>query len=153
MIKDIEEKENRYKFLKSKIEEEISKFKVKQTILDEKLQNIRDSAKTATHDTLSISFNAQNQENVYELVKSHILELENLKNYIDSELNKISKQKALQKTLFEKFKDKVKVKQTQLGTFQIEYDDSDIEDITEDTLVSKKLINSLKEQIFGKKQN
>jgi len=153
MIKDIEEKENRYKFLKSKIEEEISKFKVKQTILDEKLQNIRDSAKTATHDILSISFNAQNQENVYELVKSHILELENLKNYIDSELNKISKQKALQKTLFEKFKDKVKVKQTQLGTFQIEYDDSDIEDITEDTLVSKKLINSLKEQIFGKKQN
>lgn len=150
MLEDIDEKETRYKFLKSKIEEEISKFKVKQTTLDEKIQNIKDSAKTATRDTVSISLNTKNQKNVYELVKSHILELENLRNYLNSELTKIAKQKALQKTLQEKFKDNVKVKQNQLGTFQVEYDDSDINDISEDTLVSKKLISTLKNKIFNK---
>jgi len=147
---DINEKEQRYKFLKTKIEEEISKFKVKLTKLDQKIQDIKESSKTVVHDTLPIALNAENQENIYELVKSHILELDNLKNYLDIELEKISKQKQLQKTLEEKFDDNIKVIENQLGGFKIEYTDNDVNEISQDTLVSKKLITSLKEDIFGK---
>jgi len=151
MPEDINEKENRYKFLLSKIDGEIEKFKIKQTTLDQKMQDIKDSTKIATHDAIPISLNAKNQENVYELVKAHILELENLKNYLNIELEKIAKQKKLQQTLQQKFKDNIKVEQNQLGSFKISYTDQDVEDITEDTLVSKKQINSLKENVFGKK--
>jgi len=151
MVEDINEKENRYKFLLSKIDEEASKFKIKLSTLDQKMQDIRDSTKNASHDIIPISLNASSQDNVYELVKAHILELENLKNYINIELDKISKQKALQKTLQDKFKDNVKVEQNQMGGFKISYTDDDVNKITEDTLISKKLIGSLKESVFGKK--
>ena len=151
MVEDINEKENRYKFLLSKIDEEVSKFKVKLSTLDQKMQDLRDSAKIATHDVIPISLNTKTQDNVYELVKSHILELDNLKNFINLELEKIAKQKTLQKTLQDKFKDNVRVEQNQLGSFKIEYNDLDVDKITEDTLISKKLIGSLKESVFGKK--
>lgn len=151
MVEDINEKENRYRFLLSKIDEEASKFKIKLSTLDQKMQDLRDSAKNASHDIIPISLNASSQDNVYELVKAHILELENLKNYINIELDKISKQKALQKTLQDKFKDNVKVEQNQMGGFKISYTDDDVNKITEDTLISKKLIGSLKESVFGKK--
>ena len=151
MVDDINEKENRYKFLLSKIDEEVGKFKIKLSTLDQKMQDLRDSAKVASHDVIPISLNTASQDNVYELVKAHILELDNLKNFINLELDKIAKQKSLQKTLQDKFKDNVKVEQNQLGGFKIAYTDDDINKITEDTLISKKLIGSLKESVFGKK--
>ena len=58
MPEDINEKENRYKFLLSKIDGEIGKFKIKQTTLDQKMQDIKDSTKIATHDAIPISLNA-----------------------------------------------------------------------------------------------
>lgn len=151
MNEDIIEKENRYKFLQSKIDEEISKFKIKLTTLDQKMQDLRDTSKMATKEIIPISLNAVNQDNVYELVKAHILELENLRNFIILELEKIAKQKNLQNILEEKFKDNVKVEQNQMGTFKIDYTDQDITEISQDTLVSKKLISTMKENVFGKK--
>jgi len=151
MTVDINEKENRYKFLISKIDDELSKFKIKLTALDQKLQDIRDTSKIATHDIIPISLNAKSQDNVYELVKAHILELDNLKNFISLELDKIAKQKNLQKTLQQKFSNNVLVEQSQTGAFKIDYSDNEIDKISDDTLISKKLISSLKESVFGKK--
>lgn len=151
MPEDINEKENRYKFLLSKIEDETSKFKIKLTTLDQKLQDIRDTSKVATHDIIPIALNAKNQDNVYEMVKAHILELDNLKNFINLELDKIAKQKNLQKALQQKFSNNIVVEQSQSGTFKIDYSDSDVDKISDDTLISKKLIGSLKESVFGKK--
>lgn len=149
-MEDINEKENRFKFLLSKIEGEISKFKVKQTTLEQKMQDIKLVARSFD-EQVPIALNAENQDNVYELLKAHLLELENLKAYLSQELNKIEKQKRIEKELKTKFNDNIKVEQNQLGGFKINYNDNEINKIAEDAIISKKLISSLKENIFNKK--
>ncbi len=147
---DINEKEERYKFLLSKIDNEISKFKVKQTVLEQKLIDIKNNTKAITQESIPIALNANEQQNVYEFLKSHILELENLKSFLNQELNKIAKQKDLQNTLTQKYKNNIKVEQNQLGGFKIDYNDDEINKIAEDTIISKKLISTLKSNIFEK---
>ncbi len=149
-MEDIIEKENRFKFLLSKIDGEISKFKIKQTTLDQKLQDIKQVTKSF-NEQIPIALNADNQENVYELLKAHILELENLKAYISQELNKIDKQKKIENELKTQFQENIKVEQNQLGGFKINYKDEDINKIADEAIMSKKLISTLKESIFNKK--
>lgn len=149
-MEDIIEKENRFRFLLSKIDGEISKFKIKQTTLEQKIQDIKQVTKSFD-EQVPIALNAENQENVYELLKAHLIELENLKSYISQELNKIEKQKKIEKELKSQFSDNIKVEQNQLGGFKINYKDDDINKIADEAIISKKLISSLKENIFNKK--
>jgi thioester reductase-like protein len=149
-MEDIIEKENRFRFLLSKIDGEISKFKIKQTTLEQKIQDIKQVTKSFD-EQVPIALNAENQENVYELLKAHLIELENLKSYISQELSKIEKQKKIEKELKSQFNDNIKVEQNQLGGFKINYKDEDINKIADEAIISKKLISSLKENIFNKK--
>lgn len=149
-MEDIIEKENRFRFLLSKIDGEISKFKIKLTILEQKIQDIKQVTR-GFDEQVPIALNAENQENVYELLKAHLIELENLKSYISQELNKIEKQKKIEKELKSQFNDNIRVEQNQLGGFKINYKDDDINKIADEAIISKKLISSLKENIFNKK--
>lgn len=147
---DIEEKEERLKFLQSKVEGEISKFKSKQSFLEGKMQEIKLATKNISHEPIPISFTSNNTENVYDLIKTHLLELENLKNYLSIELEKIIAQKKILNNLEQKYGETVSVVQNSTGGYTINYSDDDIEKIKEDTLMSKKLVTSLKDSVFKK---
>ncbi len=151
-MEDLEEKEQRLKFLQSKVDGEIFKFKTKLSFLDGKMQEIKLATKTVGHEPIPITFTSanNNHENVYDLIKAHLLELDNLKNYLSIELEKIASQKKILKNLDQKYGESVSVVQNSQGGFTVNYSDDDIEKIKEDALMSKKLVTSLKDSVFKK---
>ncbi len=149
---DLNEKEERLRFLLSKIDGELTKFKEIKITLDKKKQELNTDLSKLDASGTSISFYSDEQENVAEYVNSHTLELENLKNYIANELQKIIKQKSILETLKKKYGDKVTVEENQLGGFKIKYTDNDIISAAQTTNLSKKLVQNLKETTLKKQE-
>jgi hypothetical protein len=152
MIMDLDAKEERLRFLQSKIDNELSKFKDIKDRLDNKRKELSSAVDKIGASGSSISFFSESQENVLEYVNSHTLELENLRNYISSELKKVIKQKDLLEAMRKQYGDKVVVEQTQLGDFRIKYTDEDVDNAAQQTNLSKKLVQQLKESTL-KNQN
>ena len=150
---DLSEKEERLRFLLGKIDNEVSKFRNIKNELDTKKQELSKEISKSGVDNVSINLYSDTQDNIVEFVNSHVLELENLKNYISSELNKTVKRKDLLASLRKKYGDKVTVEETQFGEFRIKYSDKDVTDAAQITNLSKKLIRNLKETAMSVKKD
>jgi len=145
---DLEDKQERYEFLLSKLNIEIEKFEDLARKLLEKKQDVINSVKKIDSSDVIITLSTDTQDNVTDFVNSHLLELKNLKNYINNELEKVKKQKELLNNLKAKYGDKIKIEQTQMGNFKIKYDDETIDKTIELTNISKKLIKNLKNNLL-----
>lgn len=146
----MQEKEDRFKFLLSKLEGEIAKFTLIKSNLDLKRKDIITETAKVGSDGVNVTLFAQDQENLNELTNSHLMELENLKNYITNELSKVQKQKELFNNLKAKYGDKVSVEDGQFGGFKIKYTDNDIEEALQNITISKKILQNLRDTTMNK---
>lgn len=148
---DLLEKEERLRFLLSKIDSELSKFKDIKSELETKKQELTKELEKLHASDANISFYSEDQENVFEFVNSHNLELENLKNYIAGELQKVVKQREILELMKKKYGDNIIVEETQFGGIKIKYTDDEISEAAQTTTLSKKLVQNLKDTTLNKK--
>jgi len=152
-MQNLKEKEERFRFLLSKIEAEVSKFKEINEELNKKKTEIMKFITKSGAENVTITLSSDNQENISELVSAHLLELENLRNYIAGELQKIVKEEELLEMLSQKYNDKISIEETEKGSFKIKYNDEDIDNAILSTNLSKKLVQSLKDTTLKQKQS
>jgi len=149
---DLNDREERLRFLLSKIDSELSKFKEIKNNLDKKREDIAKDLEKLNATDANISLVADDQENVSDYINGHVLELENLRNYISGELQKTIKQIEILAEMKKKYGNKVTVEETQFGGVKIKYTDEDVLNAAQTTNLSKKLVQSLKDSTLNKKE-
>ena len=140
---DLEEKEQRYRFLYSKVDNELNKIKGLKDILDEKKTDVYKLVGNKQVD-FSLHF-GDNSEDLYSGVNSYIGDLENLKHYLSLELEKIVKQIELKAALIGKYGKSIVVSGDEIPV--VTYNDEEILGIESKYLGSKKLIDDLKSKM------
>ncbi len=142
MIMDLEEKEQRYRFLYTKLDSELNKVKSMKQILDGKRAEVYN---LVGNKQVDFSLHMGSEEDIYSQINNYIGELENLKHYLSLELEKIVRQIGLKDALKKGLGDAITVSGEDLPV--VSYKDQEIADIETKYQVSKKLIDSLKSKM------
>ncbi|MDD4983716.1 MAG: hypothetical protein PHH82_02660 [Candidatus ainarchaeum sp.] len=140
---DLEEKEQRYRFLYSKVDNELNKIKGLKDKMEEKKTDVYKLAGNKQVD-FSLHF-GDNSEDLYSGVNSYIGDLENLKHYLSLELEKIVKQIDLKNSLVKKYGKSITVSGDE--TPVVTFNDDEVSEIESKYTVSKKLIDDLKSKM------
>lgn len=143
---ELKEKEERLRFLLSKIDSEIEKFKEMQASVEERKMSInRDiTSKGLSEVPLEIRPHSDEQDGLGGEVNRHLMELSKMRNYLNGKLELVIKEEELLKELKKKHGNKVSLVKTDEGEFEIVYEDSETEEMYDKLKASRKLIADLK---------
>ncbi|MFH1586272.1 MAG: hypothetical protein ABID38_00270 [Candidatus Diapherotrites archaeon] len=146
---DLKEQEERLKFLISRIDSEIEKFK---KILAE-VEGKRDELDNAITKKglqsvpINIAPHSMDKRGLYEELQQHILDLNKLKNLINSRLDVVIKEEELILGLKEKYGKSVNLEKNEGGEFEVSFKDAGTENAYSQIKNSRRLIEQLKESI------
>jgi len=140
---DLDEKEQRYRFLYSKIDTELNKIKGLKDRMEEKKTDVYKLVANKQVD-FSLHFGDES-EDLYSEINSYIGELENLKHYLSQELERIVKQIELKNSLVKKYGKAINVSGDEVPV--VTFNDEDTSEIESKYQVSKKLIDDLKSKM------
>jgi hypothetical protein len=142
-----EEREERYKFLESKIEDEVDKFKRIEKDLEKKEKELHEEIENTKIKDIQVTLISDQDEKILEKVKFHLLELQNIKTLIDKKLKRVQEEKSLIKTFSKKYKDNISIEDNNQGHFLVRYSDKDIDSANKNIYLSKKSLLKLKENL------
>lgn len=145
----LKEREERLRFLLTKVDSEIDKF---ESLLGsaENLQSELDAEIRGTGlQSLPINFtpHTEGQRDLQDELKQHILSLNKLKNLINKKLKKVIREEELLEGLQKKYGDKVSLKGAGKGELELIYKDEETEKMFSRLKNSKKMISQLKESV------
>ena len=142
----LKESEERLRFLLSKIDSEIEKFKGISDLVYNKRQAISTeiTKKGLNEVPLEIRPHSTEEPGLTEELTKHLLELNKMKNYLSSKLELVIKEEELLKELKKKHGDNVELVKNPAGEFEIIYKDSETDDAYNKLKASRKLISDLK---------
>jgi len=143
---ELKEREERLRFLLSKIDSEIEKFKKISGLVDGKRQALSTeiTKKGLSEVPLEIRPHSGEEQGLTEEITKHLLELNKMKNYLSSKLELVIKEEELLEELKKKHGDNVELLKTPAGEFEIVYTDSETDDAYNKLKASRKLVSDLK---------
>ncbi|MCX8158108.1 MAG: hypothetical protein N3D73_00380 [Candidatus Diapherotrites archaeon] len=148
-MEDLKDKEERLRFLLSKIEDEIDRFSKMQEIIETKNRElfVEISKKGLTETPLEIAPHSDGHQSLLDEVREHILELNKVKSYLSAKLDLILKEEELIEALKKKYGNNVNLLKRADGVFEISYTDEETKNTYLKLKASKKLLSDLKSSI------
>ena len=148
---ELKEKEERLRFLLSKIDSEIGKFKEMSESLEEKKNALvkEISRKGVAEVPVEITPHSGEQESLAEEITCHLLELNKMKNYLGGKLEIILKEEELLEELKKKYGSKVSLVKGRKGEFEIMYTDAETDAVYTKLKAGKKLVLDMRESMKG----
>jgi len=145
----LKEREERLKFILSKVNTETEKFRKILSSLEARQEELSEavSGKGISNIPVNITPHTESSENLYEETRQHIMELTKLKSLIETRLNLVIKEEELIAELKEKYGDNVSLAKLPTGEFQIEFRDGKSEDAFEQLKMSRKMIGQLRDSV------
>ncbi len=146
---DLKEREERLKFILSKVNTEIEKFGKIQSALEARQDELSEAVagKGISNIPVNITPHTESSENLYEETRQHIMELTKLKSLIETRLNLVIKEEELIAELKDKYGDNVSLAKLPTGEFRLEFKDEKSEDAFEQLKMSKKMVGQLRESV------
>lgn len=151
-LKDMEE---RLRFLLSKIDSELERFKSLKQEVEEKKKQLLGSLKDKGIEPIPIELSPSESMSLAEDVDEHIKELQQFKNSINMKLKNVLREEELIDSLKKEYGENVEVKRDAANAFKIIYKDPSTAKIHAQVRLSKKLISSMREDLekMGSKKN
>ncbi len=149
MQMDLKEQEERLKFLISRIDSEIEKFKKVLIGVESKREELDKAItkKGLQSVPINISPHSLDKSGLYEELQQHILDLNKLKNLINSRLDVVIKEEELILGLKEKYGKSVNLEKNDGGEFEVSFKDTETESAYSQIKNSRRLIEQLRESM------
>jgi len=146
---DLKEQEERLKFLISRIDSEIEKFKKIQSGVGERKDELDGAItkKGLQSVPINIAPHSMDKSNLFDEIQQHILDLNKLKNLINGRLEVVIKEEELIQGLKEKYGKSVSLVKGESGEFEVAFKNEETEEAFNQIKTSRRLIEQLKESL------